>query len=875
MEEPIISNLKTDTKHPLVRTWRIIKRVVLYTVSILLALVVLALALAFIYEDEVKNKIISELNKHLKTEVRIDPKNIDLTVIKSFPYCALEFKQITALDAKEFKSNDTLLYAERLALAFNIKDLYHKKYEIKKIELENAHCYLKEDKKGNANYMVWISDTTNTQESSDDVRFVLEKIELSKVKLKYKSNRQKIKIDTYIKQLDFKGEFTNDNYLLSSDGTTYVNDFTVDKVTYLSNKNATLDLELQVNKNTYTIKKAETNFNATEIVSAGSFIINDKLESLDIKFKGKDLDIASALSLLPENFQSKITDYKSDGEFYAQGEVHYKSDKPFELMADFGINNANITYKPKSTTLSKVNLVGNIIIDKTQSKLSLKNVSAQLKSNVFAGEVLVTNFDNPYLNLSINAQTQLEELMNFYPIDTLESMSGNIDINAKVEGLVSELQSINNQSTVKTNGEATLRNIKTKFKQSEKEINIPEGALKLEDKSIEVTNLKLLKGNSDVTLTGTLPHFMAYVFDSKQPLVINAQMKSENIDLEDFLYSSSANTSNSSSSVSVPQNIELNFNVGVHHFSLGKFKADEVYGSLLLKNQKIAVQNLMLATADGAVKLDAIADLSTEKIEVSGHCDLEQLNISKLFTELNNFGQNTLEDKNLKGVLSANADFKGKWDKQLNADLNSIQATSSLLIERGELLDFKPLESLAKYMDINELKRIKFSTLQSVIDVSNKTITIPKTSIKSSALNLEVWGKHSFDNVIEYHVQVLLSELLAKKKRNNNLDEELSLVENDPENRRSVFVVMSGPIDNISFKYDRKGMKEKIKDDLKQEKQNLKQLLKEEFGLFRKDTTKMKETDKANQKFNIQFGEEKEKSKSTLTPKKKEEDDDF
>lgn len=76
MEEPIISNLKTDTKHPLVRTWRIIKRVVLYTVSILLALVVLALALAFIYEDEVKNKIISELNKHLKTEVRIDPKTL-------------------------------------------------------------------------------------------------------------------------------------------------------------------------------------------------------------------------------------------------------------------------------------------------------------------------------------------------------------------------------------------------------------------------------------------------------------------------------------------------------------------------------------------------------------------------------------------------------------------------------------------------------------------------------------------------------------------------------------------------------------------------------------------------------------------------------
>ncbi len=167
-------------------------------------------------------------------------------------------------------------------------------------------------------------------------------------------------------------------------------------------------------------------------------------------------------------------------------------------------------------------------------------------------------------------------------------------------------------------------------------------------------------------------------------------------------------------------------------------------------------------------------------------------------------------------------------------------------------------------------------TLQSNIEVKNKTITIPKTSIKSTALNLELWGKHTFDNVLDYHVQLLLSELLAKKKRaNKNLDEELSLVENDPENRRSVFIVMSGPIDNLSFKYDRKGAKEKIKEDLKQEKQSIKQLLKEEFGFFKKDTAKINQTEKANQHFKIEFGEEKPKPKTQLTPKKKEEEDDF
>jgi hypothetical protein len=55
---------------------------------LLVAIIGISVSLVFIYEEEVVNLIIKELNKHLKTEVRIDPKNIDLTIVKSFPDCA-------------------------------------------------------------------------------------------------------------------------------------------------------------------------------------------------------------------------------------------------------------------------------------------------------------------------------------------------------------------------------------------------------------------------------------------------------------------------------------------------------------------------------------------------------------------------------------------------------------------------------------------------------------------------------------------------------------------------------------------------------------------------------------------------------------------
>ena len=143
-------------------------------------------------------------------------------------------------------------------------------------------------------------------------------------------------------------------------------------------------------------------------------------------------------------------------------------------------------------------------------------------------------------------------------------------------------------------------------------------------------------------------------------------------------------------------------------------------------------------------------------------------------------------------------------------------------------------------------------------------------------MNIDLWGKHTFRNEIDYHIQLLLSELLANKKRaNKQLDEEMEVMENDPENRRSVFIVMTGTVDNPIIKYDRKGLKQKIGEDIKAEKQSLKQILKEEFGLFKKDSTLLKsDKPKAENKFKIEYGENKEVKPKTLQPKKKEEDDD-
>ena len=53
-----------------------------------------------------------------------------------------------------------------------------------------------------------------------------------------------------------------------------------------------------------------------------------------------------------------------------------------------------------------------------------------------------------------------------------------------------------------------------------------------------------------------------------------------------------------------------------------------------------------------------------------------------------------------------------------------------------------------------------------------KKIIIPEMDIHSTALSVHVSGEHSFDNIMDYKVRLLLSDVLGNKiKKSMNLED--------------------------------------------------------------------------------------------------------
>ena len=221
---------------------------------------------------------------------------------------------------------------------------------------------------------------------------------------------------------------------------------------------------------------------------------------------------------------------------------------------------------------------------------------------------------------------------------------------------------------------------------------------------------------------------------------------------------------------------------------------------------------------------------------------LESVNVKTLFREFNNFGQDDLQDENLEGQISADVIFACTMKNNFDFDMNSIKTHADIMIENGRLVHFSPMLNLSSFLKVEDLADIRFETLHNQIDIANEVIYIPSMEIKSSALNLLLMGTHTFENGLDYHFTIALADLMAAKfkLRNRGYDNqsEFGLVEDDGRGRTKVYVSLTGTVDKPIVKYDRKAMREKISNDLKSQKVELKQAFKKELNWIQGDTVK-------------------------------------
>ncbi len=806
---------------------RLIKKLI---IGILIFIIIICAALfsfSWLYGDFIAQTVIKKLNNNLQTQITVE--KVKFSIFSKFPNATIRLSKVTAKNKKSFFTlkkevniSDTLFYADNIYLNLNLKNLFFKQYIINEFELNYSNLNIYFNEFDDNNFSIF----NTSADSSQNSYLQLHKIKINNCNINYLDLKSGNKFNSTIDESLISGINKNEELKLKIISDLTLNHINTKNFNYRTRTKLTLNTSCEFNNDTIIINVGSISVNDNNLILFGKYYPG----YIDLSASSDKMNFKHLTKILPSNLIEKIT-FEGIGKINLIIKGKYNKNMNPNLYLSLKSNKITINYKPTKNALNLNNINFDISIKKSVLNLNLKECIA----NFLNSNINISAFAN--YNDSLKYTCKLNGLINIADFKSLTlpkeilDLSGKINTQLSINGYCNKTDSSIQRILEKSNisGDVSFNNILFKHLYNNYSFNDLNGHIHISDyitsKDIEI----LYKNNS---LKGSIA--IPYLSVINQTFnYFNIACYSNNLNIDSLISSNNNTTSALFDANSLNGKIRLTAN-------------KMLYQNLVLQNLKsnitfskngIHFENIDFSTLNGSIDAEAsiIQNGYTQKYSLS--CNLLSVDINQLLKSFNNFGQNTLKYSHLKGLFNGSVFMKFSIDSLLNISDKSIEVESNIEIKNGELIGFDPILELSKFIKIDDLKHIKFATLKNKIQIKNRNILIPSMDISSNALNLNLYGNHDFDNNFEYHIRLSLSEVLFNKFKTNASNKNANFNEKDGKAQLFLFYVIKGNFDNFKVSFDSRNAKEQFKNNLLNEKNLLKNIIKSEFSGLKNDST--------------------------------------
>lgn len=801
-----------------------------YTFLGIVLLIGLAAYTVYLYQEHIIDLFIKESNKHLNTPVQV--AQVKLSLFDKFPNVSISFQQVYVQESYP-NSSAPLAQAGMVYATFGIWEMLKGDYRVNRLYIEDASINLKINKNGEINYD-FLKKTG--EEGGGAINFDLEKILLEKVSVRYFDEGQKVAVSLFTDDIEATLRRKDANVEIKVKGDVLSERIQYKEDSYFSNKLLLVDARLNYHLEKQKLDILPSNIQLRNSDFAVSGFVDLSADTyIKLKVDGQNTSFQTLLSLLPEKFNTEFNKYKSQGEVYFQALIDgYPGGKLSPLVeVKFGSKNASFFHPEYSEKLEEVNFEGffsNGSKRNMQStELALQNLNFKLRKELIQGNVFIRNFDDHQLKLDLKGKIDADGFMKFYRPSQVKKATGILAFNVSLDGRLNDLKSAKTTSRVKTAGDVSISGFDLELNELDLPLRQMFGNFIFKSTDLAISDFRGYVGNSHFVLNGFFRNILAYLLIEGQSIGIEADLISDYLDVDELLSGESQSTAKGPQSdkshsydFEISPRIDLSFDCKVKRLTFQRFEGKQISGKLRVVNQTAVGSNIKAQAGGGAIQMYGRVDArNPQLIKVQTENQFDKIYIDSLFYIFENFGQDFLTDKHLKGLISAKVETYMEFDQQLNFKSDRLIADIDALIVNGELNNFEPMQALSRFVESESLSKLRFAELKNRIHIQDRTIVLPEMEIRSNVYPVSIQGIHTFDQQIDYRVKIPLVKLKRRDK-----DSAFGAVESDGTNVPQILLVIKGTTDDFKVSYDTQAARAKLKDDIRKEGQELKDAFK-------------------------------------------------
>ncbi|RZJ74739.1 MAG: AsmA family protein [Flavobacterium sp.] len=777
-----------------IRTPRWAKFLLRGVLVVLLLMVTAYVSLAWYinsHKEEVLASVTEKLNEGLQGSITIG--DMEPTFLKGFPLVSLRLEDVIIRDSLYAEHNHTLLNAGSLELSVNALALMRGTIEIKKVSIIDAAIDLFTDVDGYSTTAVFKKSEGEPGSgggtfpelrkfSLENVSFVIDNRKGGKLynfkiadlsgAMKYSSKGwdADINLNTLVKSMAFstrKGSFIKDKIV---DG-----DF---------------DINFNESEGLITVAPNDLEIGGEDFIVGAKFKTTGPTSDFSINIENKKILWKNASHLLSPNITSRLD------MFDLTEPISVKCD----IIGDFNIVGdplirVNAIIKDNLLTtpggqVSKCNFTGVFTNNHVKEK-GFNDANSAVKLFNFKGnygdipismkKVFILDFEKPIAVGDFSSKFEVAKLASLIDEGLMKFSKGTADVkvNFKADIVNFMLAKPLVDGVIKINN-ANVAYVPRKLEF--KDINV---ALNFTKDDLDISKINMKSGKSIVTMQGSIKNFLNLYYTAPEKIVLNWKIHSPQLHLGEFMgFLGSRNKGakvkkkpgEGSFSEELNQlfdrsNVDIKLRVDKLYYN--KFLATNVGADVFLTESGVIIKNAGLQHAGGTLVLSGNMEQKGAVNKYNMNATVNNVDIRKFFHAFSNFGLESLQANNLKGVLSTKANVSGNITDAGTMVPKSMNGTVSFAIKKGALIDFAPVRSVGKFaFPFRKMDTITFNNLNGKFDVKGEKVTIQPMQINSSILNMDIAGVYSFGKGTNINVDVPLRN--PKKDKDITDEEELA-----------------------------------------------------------------------------------------------------
>lgn len=819
---------------------RIFKKIVIWTFGVFLFLIGTGILLAWIFEDEIHLYAIRQLGKTLNA--RIEVRDTELSFFRSFPKVNVDLKDLK-INAVNTEDPVDFITVESASFQVNFWSFFSQRYEIAGVKLKHPNVQLVMRKTGKWNFEgVFLQEPDSTGKTQEELVLELRKVALDQGKFSWKDERTGFNMAMDSIDLDLSGDISSRDSDLELDFRFFFDHLREGGVNYVDRRWVNADMDVVASyagDQRYDLKSAKVRFASLAMDVSGFVAQHGKELELDLAYVTNENTFDRFLGLLPGKWLDTGREYTYNGDFTLNGWVrgNIAKDQMPDIFMDYGVRNGEFQYVGYRSKITEANVKGAFLWKPKTPQLSyfrVEEMTAKLNEQEVTGNFDYTNFSDPSIKLAANGQIKMEDIRDFYPAfaDSSE-LTGKMVVDVKANGQLADFKG-RNYAAVTASGSMDFMEINVKDPRLSQPISHLNGKVEVDNHQILVHQLSAVVGTSDIEGTGKIVRYLPALLQKDEPLQAQLKLRSNNLNLNEWIQEKgpvpgSVAEVDKVYSLSLPKWLNLEADARVGHFELAKFVADSLHGQISLRDHRLTIPEISMRTLSGevqmALNMSTVADGAHAGVEMQ--VEARGIDIYKTLNAFDQLAAFALVRDNLSGEFSGNVFVKGVIDQRLLFDEESLVSYGKYEIRNGRLVNFKPLEGLAGFVKLEKLRDIRFSDVNSSYRVENKFVNLPDMVVKANDYTLNVYGRHGFDNSLDYHVAVELPKNEARKSKSQEVQSWIEEGEVDAI-KVVIPIKVTGTVDNPKFSLDGKYVRNSVKKEIESQKEEIAEAFKKE-----------------------------------------------